>query len=208
MELVKEKTSNNLAEIIKNKTRVEELLEVKSAGEKQLKELKETVHQLNDQVENQTNLIKNCESKISVKLKENENLTKEIEVTQDKLDKKQSRKETIQKELEESKLTAEELVCKVTEMERMEEDWKSSSSNLQSQLNDKTEACGNLESELSCLRSRIAVFECECESKEKELHIILNEALEAKLKTRNEESAEADGGIWIQIVLLVLNWRR
>ena len=192
LELVKEKISENIAEITKNKTRVEELLEVKSTGEEQLKDLKETVHQLDEQGENHKNLIKSYESNMSVKLKETEKLIKEIEIAQDELDKVQSKNETIQKELEESKLTDELLVCKVTEMEQKEEDWKSSSDDLQSQLKDESEACETLESELSCLRSRIAVFECECDSKEKEVQI-LKEALEAKLKTRNEESAEADG---------------
>ena len=192
LELVKEKIAENITEITKNKTRVEELLEVKSSGEKQLKELEETVHMLDEQMENQKNLIKSYKSNMSVKLKENENLVKEIEIVQDELDKMQSTNDTIQKELVDSKLTAEKLFCQVTEMEQKEEDWKSSADILQSQLTKKTEACENLGTEVSCLRSRIAVFECECESKEKELQI-LNEALEAKLKIRNEESAEADG---------------
>merc|ERR1719318_1039237 len=129
---------------------------------------------------------------MSVKLKENENLIKKIETAERELDEMQSTNKTLQRELVESNLSATQLVSKETDMELKEEEWKSSSDGLQSQLNEKSEACDKLESELSCLRSRIAVFECECESKDHELEI-LNEALEAKLNLRNEESAEADG---------------
>jgi len=129
---------------------------------------------------------------MSVKLKENENLIKKIEIAEREIDEMQSTNKTLERELVESNRSATKLVSKVTDMELKEEEWKSSSDGLQSELNEKSEACDKLESELTCLRSRISVFECECESKDHELEI-LNEALEAQLKMRNEESAEADG---------------
>jgi len=56
----------------------------------------------------------------------------------------------------------------------------------------KSDASELLESEISCLTSRITVFESECENRESQLNV-LKQTLEEELKHKNGEFAEADG---------------
>ena len=192
LEIVKEKVDRCQMENAQNKDEVEELLEKKKICEEQLLEKEMLVQQLGEQLESQKELVEKYEAEMEGKVKENNELNNELEFKLEELNKINLNCENVQKELLENSLSVDQFKIKVAEMELKEEDWKSISDLLQSQLNDKSETCDGLETELASIRSRICVIEVEYENKEKELQV-LQEALEEEISKKNEDSVEADG---------------
>jgi len=190
-EIVKEKVARSQLEIAQNKDKAEELLEKKNVGEEQLREKEAIVQQLGEQLEDQKELVGKYEAVMKGKVKENTELSNEIELAQEELNKIKIKIQNVKEESYENRSSLDQCEIKVTEMERKEEDWKSLSDLLQSQLDDKSEVCDGLEIELAAIRSRLSVIEVESENKQKELQV-LQEALEEVMR-KNEDSAEADG---------------
>jgi len=77
-------------------------------------------------------------------------------------------------------------------LEENEKMLKSTTDALQARLDVRSVEKDNLESEVSCLKSRIVLFESECDSKKNHLEM-LKDALEEELKNKNEDFAESDG---------------
>jgi len=192
LEIHRVKVSDMKDNIEKNKQKVDELSESKKICDENLNEKECLMIEITDQIKSQVSLCTESESVLKKKIKENERIVVEIEVAHNRLEEVKSNHETICSELHESELVINSTAAKVAEMEEKEENWKNSSELIQSQLAKKSDAFDLLESEMSCLKSRIAVFESESESRESELNI-LKEALEEELKLKNGEFVEADG---------------
>jgi len=192
LEVHRDQVSDMKDNLEKNKQKVDELSESKRIYDENLNEKECQMMMITDQIKSQVSLCTDSESLLKDKIKENERIVVEIEVAQNRLEEIQSNHDMICSELHESKLVINTIEAKVTEMEEKEENWKNNSELIQSQLADKSDASDLLESEVSCLKSRIAVFESECESRESELNV-LKETLEKELKHKNGEFAEADG---------------
>merc|ERR1711970_728714 len=84
----------------------------------------------------------------------------------------------------------EESTSKLTEMSKNEGEWQSLTDVLQSQLDEKTDVVGQMEAEMTSLRSRISVFKNESESKEEQLEI-LQETLD-ELQNRKTSKKDTD----------------
>ena len=192
LELVKVKLTSFNHENARNKMEIKDLLEAKNKGEKHIKENKEIVIQLEEKVNSQKVLIENYKSNMVKKVEQTKTLSEKIETDQEELNNIKSDCDSASHELIESNAAINTLALKVSEMEEMEEKWKASSDLLQSKLDSQSDESDQLESELSCLKSRIALFESECKSKDEELQV-LNEALEEQMKIKKGDSAEADG---------------
>merc|ERR1719297_43458 len=87
--------------------------------------------------------------------------------------------------------SVEESASKLNEVFKNEEEWKSLSDLLQNQLDEKSVAISEMETEMMSLRSRISVFKNEAESKEEQLEV-LQETLD-ELQNRSNRSVTNNG---------------
>merc|ERR1711976_693827 len=94
-------------------------------------------------------------------------------------------------DLTETMRSVEESASKLNEVFKNEEEWKSLSDLLQTQLDEKSVAVSEMETEMSSLRSRISVFKNEAESKEEQLEV-LQETLD-ELQNRGNKSMSNNG---------------
>jgi len=137
------------------------------------------------------------EPKLKKKEKENKELSKQLKQMRADVANANLETEKIKKELSETLKIKDDSTGKLAENEKNEQEWKSLTDLLQSQLDEKNEAFANMETDMSSLRSRISIFKNESESKEEQLEI-LQETLD-ELQTRksnkdeNNKSEEADG---------------
>merc|ERR1711915_449887 len=104
--------------------------------------------------------------KLKKKEKENKEMTKQLKQMRADVANANLETEKIRKEMIETSKTKEELSSK------NEEEWKSLTDLLQSQLDEKSESVGHMETEIASLKSRISVFKNEAESKEEQLEIL------------------------------------
>ena len=189
---VKTKISKIKQDVDENNKKIEHLIEINRVDLDNLREKESMINELHNEVESFKSLTVNKELEVNRKTEEKENLIVEVEAAQKRLSEVKTIYEVTKKELVESNTAIDTLRVKLAEMEETEENLKISSEFLQSQLDVNSEELNHLESQVSCLKSRIAVFEYECQSKESEIEI-LKEALEEELKSKRGEFAEADG---------------
>merc|ERR1719323_3053644 len=103
-------------------------------------------------------------------------------------------KEKMKKELTDTMRSVEESASKLNEVFKNEEEWKSLSDLLQTQLDEKNDAINQLETEMSSLRSRISVFKNEAESKEEQLEVLQETLDELQNRSMNRSGAGGDSG--------------
>eukprot|EP00092_Neocalanus_flemingeri_P039627 GFUD01043153.1.p1 GENE.GFUD01043153.1~~GFUD01043153.1.p1 ORF type:complete len:795 (+),score=289.58 GFUD01043153.1:81-2387(+) len=192
LEIVNENVASSQGEIEKCKGEVEKLLVKKKNVEDQVIEHGELMQSIGEQLENQTELIRNYEMEMEGKVKESDKLREEIKFSQSELNLIKLNIEEVKIEIVESNLTDNKLTVKIAEMEIELEDRRSSSNHLQSKVDDRIEACGKMETELASLKSKISAIVEESDIKEEQLQV-LQEALEEEIMRKNVESAEADG---------------
>merc|ERR1711874_599368 len=106
------------------------------------------------------------------KEKENKELTKQLKQMRADVANANLETEKIKKDLADASKVKDECTSKLTEMSKNEGEWQSLTDVLQSQLDEKTDAVGQMEAEMTSLRSRISVFKNESESKEEQLEIL------------------------------------
>ena len=157
-------------------------------------QLMQVVQQLQTQLESQKVVLGKYEPRLKKKEKENKELISQIKQLRADVANANLEKDRIKKELTDTMLSVEESASKLNEVFKNEEEWKSLSDLLQSQLDEKSVAIENMETEMSALKSRISVFKCEAESKEEQLEV-LQETLD-ELQSRKvgaKENGESDG---------------
>jgi len=179
-------------DVDENHKKIEDLTELNKVGLENLREKESVISMLHNEVESAKDLMINKELEMKSEIEEKESVVKEVEAAQKRLNELKVDYEMVTRELVSSNTAVDNLRVKLAEMEETEENLKISSEFLQSQLDVKSEEYDKLESEASCLKSRVAVFERECKSKECEIEV-LKEALEEELRNKNGEFAEADG---------------
>merc|ERR1711936_658589 len=173
LELAKQEVITAQEEARQSQEMVEEMLaNQKNKTEGADDKLLEVVQQLQTQLQNQKNMLEKYEPKLKKKEKENKELTKQLKQMRADVANANLEADKLRKELTETLKIKDDNTSKLLEKEKNEEEWKSLSDLLQSQLDDKTEAIGNMETEMASLRSRISVFKNEAESKEEQLEIL------------------------------------
>eukprot|EP00092_Neocalanus_flemingeri_P025250 GFUD01027382.1.p1 GENE.GFUD01027382.1~~GFUD01027382.1.p1 ORF type:complete len:1768 (+),score=522.48 GFUD01027382.1:102-5405(+) len=151
--------------------------------------LLEVVQQLQTQLESQKNMLQKYEPKLKKKEKENRELTKELKQMRADVANANLETDKFKKELTETSKIKDDSASKLAEITKNEDEWKSLTDLLQSQLNEKSETLVNMETEMSSLRSRISIFKNESESKEEQLEI-LQETLD---ELQNRKSNKVNG---------------
>ena len=172
---------------------VEELIASQGAktgagGEEQLMEV---VQQLQSQLESQKVVLGKYEPRLKKKEKENKELVNQIKQLRADVANANLEKEKMTKELTDTMRSVEESASKLNEVFKNEEEWKSLSDLLQNQLDEKSVAISEMETEMVSLRSRISVFKNEAESKEEQLEV-LQETLD-ELQNRSNRSVTNNG---------------
>ena len=189
---VKTKISKIKQDVDENNKKIEDLVEMNREGLDNLREKESVINELHNEVDSFKSLMVKKELEVNSNIEQKKSLVAEVEAAQKRLSEMKINHEAIKRDLVESNTAIDALRIELAEMEETEENLKISSEFLQSQLDMKSEEFIQLESEVSCLKSRIAVFEYECQSKESEIEI-LKVALEEELKSKRGEFAEADG---------------
>merc|ERR1719323_1172112 len=160
------------------------------AGDDQLMQV---VQQLQSQLESQRLVLGKYEPKLRRKEKENKELMNQIKQLRADVANANLEKEKMKKELTDTMRSVEESSSKLNEVFKNEEEWKSLSDLLQSQLDEKNLAISDMETEMSSLKSRIAVFKNEAESKEEQLEV-LQETLDELQNRSNKSVTNGDSG--------------
>jgi len=150
------------------------------------------VTELQSQLESQKVVLGKYEPRLKRKEKENKELTSQIKQLRADVANANLEKEKMKKDLTETMRSVEESASKLNEVFKNEEEWKSLSDLLQTQLDEKSVAVSEMETEMSSLRSRISVFKNEAESKEEQLEV-LQETLD-ELQNRGNKSNNGDNG--------------
>jgi len=128
------------------------------------------------------------------KEKENRELTNQIKQLKADFANANLEKEKVKKELTDTMRSVEESSSKLNEVFKNEEEWKSLSDLLQSQLDEKNLAISDMETEMSSLKSRIAVFKNEAESKEEQLEVLQETLDELHNRSGNKSVTNGDSG--------------
>merc|ERR1711892_165224 len=113
--------------------------------------LMEVVQQLQTQLESQKNMLQKYEPKL--KKKENKELTKQLKQMRADVANANLETEKLKKDLTETYKVKEECSSKLEEISKNEGEWQSLTDLLQSQLDEKSETVGQMETEMSSLRS-------------------------------------------------------
>ena len=150
------------------------------------------VTELQSQLESQKVVLGKYEPRLKRKEKENKELTSQIKQLRADVANANLEKEKMKKDLTETMRSVEESASKLNEVFKNEEEWKSLSDLLQTQLDEKSVTVSEMEAEMSSLRSRISVFKNEAESKEEQLEV-LQETLD-ELHNRSNKSNNGDNG--------------
>jgi len=179
-------------DVDENNKKIEDLADLNRVGSENLREKESLIVNLQNEVECIKDLMIKKELQINSEINEKEIVIKEVEAAQKMLHEMKIDYEMATRELVNSNTAVDNLRVKLVEMEETEENLRISSEFLQSQLDVKSEEYDKLESEVSCLKSRITVIEHDCQSKECEIEV-LKEALEEELLNKNGDFAEADG---------------
>merc|ERR1719323_1611485 len=161
------------------------------AGDDQLMQV---VQQLQSQLESQRLVLGKYEPKLRRKEKENKELMNQIKQLRADVANANLEKEKMKKELTDTMRSVEESASKLNEVFKNEEEWKSLSDLLQSQLDDKNLAISDMETEMSSLKSRIAVFKNEAESKEEQLEVLQETLDELHNRSGNKSVTNGDSG--------------
>ena len=159
-------------------------------------QLMQVVQQLQTQLESQKVVLGKYEPRLKKKEKENRELISQIKQLRADVANANLEKDRIKKELTDTMISVEESASKLNEVFKNEEEWKSLSDLLQSQLDEKSVAIENMETEMSSLKSRISVFKFEAESKEEQLEVLqetLDELQSRKVAGGARENGESDG---------------
>merc|ERR1712106_135451 len=110
--------------------------------------------------------------KLKKKEKENKELTKQLKQMRADVANANLETDKLKKDLTWAYKVKEECSSKLEEISKNEGEWQALTDLLQSQLDEKSETVGQMETEMSSLRSRISVFKNESESKEEQLEIL------------------------------------
>merc|ERR1719323_2978928 len=161
------------------------------AGDDQLMQV---VQQLQSQLESQRLVLGKYEPRLRRKEKENKELMNQIKQLRADVANANLEKEKMKKELTDTMRSVEESASKLNEVFKNEEEWKSLSDLLQTQLDEKNDAINHLETEMSSLRSRISVFKNEAESKEEQLEVLQETLDELQNRSMNRSGAGGDSG--------------
>merc|ERR1719458_2198587 len=189
---------------------VEELLQEKARlqeGGGADKQLLDVVQQLQSQLEGQRGLLLKYEPKLKKKEKEAKELTKEVKQMRADVANANLEADKLRRQLEEINRAGEQNETRVQELNKQQEEWKSLSDLLQSQLDTKNEEVVGLEEmiasigeDLSSTKSRMLLFKNEAESKEEQLEILqetlveLQQSKKAVKGMRGDENGWEDGG--------------
>ena len=161
--------------------------------------LMEVVHQLQSQLESQKDMLLKYEPKLKKKEKENKELTKQMKQMRADVANANLETDKLKKELSEITKIKEDSTKKLEQIGNNEDEWKSLSDLLQSQLEEKSEESANIENELTSLKSRLSVYKNESESKEEQMEILqetIKELRSRKLATEEEDGWEVEGEGW------------
>ena len=157
-------------------------------------QLMAVVQQLQSQLESQKVVLGKYEPRLKRKEKENRELTNQIKQLKADFANANLEKEKVKKELTDTMRSVEESSSKLNEVFKNEEEWKSLSDLLQSQLDEKNLAISDMETEMSSLKSRIAVFKNEAESKEEQLEVLQETLDELHNRSGNKSVTNGDSG--------------
>ena len=160
-------------------------------------QLMQVVTQLQSQLESQKVVLGKYEPRLKKKEKENKELVSQIKQLRADVANANLEKEKIKKELTDTMRSVEESASKLNEVFKNEEEWKSLSDLLQSQLEEKNVAISDMETEMSSLRSRISVFKNEAESKEEQLEVLretLDELQNRSLSGKSVTNGDSGNG--------------
>ena len=157
-------------------------------------QLMAVVQQLQSQLESQKVVLGKYEPRLKRKERENRELTNQIKQLKADFANANLEKEKVKKELTDTMRSVEESSSKLNEVFKNEEEWKSLSDLLQSQLDEKNLAISDMETEMSSLKSRIAVFKNEAESKEEQLEVLQETLDELHNRSGNKSVTNGDSG--------------
>jgi len=150
------------------------------------KELLKMVEKLQEQSKGHNIALGKYEKMLKQKEKEIRELGKESKKV--KVDEANARLE-----LDKVRTELKEAVEKVEVASKAEEEWKSLTDLLQSQIDEKMVTEDNLETEISSLKSRLAIFKNEAESKEEQLEELQEMVVVLEMKKDGEAAGENDG---------------
>merc|ERR1719507_1930598 len=195
----KQEVSSAVEETQQAQGMVEELLQEKARlqeGGGADKQLLDVVQQLQSQLEGQRGLLLKYEPKLKKKAKEVKQMKADVANANLEADK-------LRKQLEEVSRAGEQNETTVEELKRQQEEWKSLSDLLQSQLDAKNEEVAGFEEklvsigeELSSTKSRMLLFKNEAESKEEQVEILQETLEELQQRKKNGKEAESKENGW------------
>merc|ERR1719309_311562 len=158
-------------------------------------EKKMQIKRLKTEVEDQKQEIDLSRENIRVKENEINDLRNDLSEVKELLDNSKLQSDLMKEELSETNVSIQRLTQLNWELEKESEVLRKEADNLQSRLDAESEVYGKVNEEMSCLRSKIVVFENECQLKDNEI-LALNEVLESKLlasKGGVVDTVETDG---------------
>jgi len=161
----------------------------------EIDEKKMQIQRLKTEVEDQKQEIDLSRENIRVKENEINDLRNDLSEIKELLDNSKLQSDLMKEELSETNVSIQRLTQLNCELEKESEVLRKEADSLQSQLDAESEVYGKVNEEMSCLRSKIVVFENECQLKDNEI-LALNEVLESKLlvsKGGVVDTVETDG---------------
>lgn len=179
-------------EAVENLKQTEEMMEEmlqdnsENKNNEDQKELLKMVEKLQEQSKGHNTALGKYEKMLKQKEKEIRELGKESKKV--KVDEANARLE-----LDKVRTELNEAMEKVEVASKSEEEWKSLTDLLQSQINEKMVAEDNLETEVASFKSRLAIFKNEAESKEEQLEELQEMVVVLEMKKDGGASGENDG---------------
>jgi len=161
----------------------------------EIDEKKMHIQRLATVVEDQKQEINLCKENIRVKENEMDDLRTDLSEVKELLDNSKVQRNLLQEELSETNASMQRITQLNCDLEKESEVLRKEADSLQSQLDAESEVYGKLNAEMSCLKSKIVLFENECKMKDNEIQA-LNEVLKSKLhacKSSVDGTAETDG---------------
>jgi len=152
----------------------------------------ELVQKLQKQLESQQDTLKQYEPRLKKKEKEARELNKEMKQLRADIANANLAKDKAERDLTDQLKLIDQHKQQLQDNEKNEEEWKSLSDLLQSQLDAKCEEFANIETEMASIKSRMSIFSNELEEKEEEVEVLQETIKELKLKKgiKKEDSCE------------------
>merc|ERR1711892_539587 len=188
LEIARQEVNTAQDEARQSQEMVEELLNQQKKNQEgpgNDEQLMEVVGQLQAQLESQRGMLGKYEPKLKKKEKENRELSKEVKQLRADVANANLEADKMRKQFNDNEKIKEDLQGRVNDVNKNEDEWKSLSDLLQTQLDEKSELVGKLEDDLSTFKSRVMLFKSEADTKDEEIEV-LRETLET-LQSRNRE---------------------